>query len=195
MKKSILTLAFAAVFALTLVACGGSSSSGSAASAASASASAASASATASSVSAASTSGTSTSASSSAASATATPAASAAASGSSQAATEKVNPGSRSDELFKARIDAQANMLQVLSDWEVGSIETAAGGSQADLDEAYQGALAQLAAKRDEGLAAIDATDDPDAVKQYWKQEVVEEHDVYLKSMQSSYENAKAFLK
>jgi len=95
----------------------------------------------------------------------------------------------------KARIDAQANMLQVLSDWEVGSIETAAGGSQADLDEAYQGAIAQLAAKRDEGLAAIDATDDPDAVKQYWKQEVVEEHDVYLKSMQSSYDNAKAFLK
>lgn len=182
MKKNVMITALAATLALTLAACGGTSSG----SEASASASSATSATEATSISAADDT-----------SSTSAAATSEVASDSTSAAALSGNISALSDwsqELYDARLSTQENMKTVMNDWDANSPAPAIEGGQAGLDAAYQEALAEIAARHDEGLAAIDATSDPDEVKEYWKADVEDEYQQYLQAMEKSYENAKAFV-
>lgn len=183
MNKTVLTTGLAAALALTLAACGGGSGSASSA------ADDASTSATGTVSETVTSSDTETTSAATSTDATASDSTSAAAlSGNVSALSDW------SQELSDARISTQENMKAVMNDWDANAPMGAIDGGQAGLDAAYQEALAEIEAKRDEGLAAIDATTDPDEVKEYWKADIEDEYQQYLEGMQKSYENAKAFV-
>lgn len=102
---------------------------------------------------------------------------------------ESVNPSKCSDELYEARLDAQHYMLDVLHTWEQESFffETCE-----EFEAAYQARVDELNARCDESCDIIDSMSDPDVVKEYYKDDIRNERDQYMNTLQEEYDRASA---
>ena len=102
-------------------------------------------------------------------------------------AAEVVDWTQRSDELFAAREDAQSYMLDVVHAWEDESyfFET-----REQFEAGYQARIDELNARCEESCDIIDTMSDSDGIKEHFKEEIREERDEYLETMQRDYESA-----
>lgn len=102
---------------------------------------------------------------------------------------------SASQELMDARDEAQKDMLDVISEWDSASIQYAQLGATTDeLNYYYSEATDRLFMTCDEWLDAIDAMDDTEEAKAYYRREIQTDRDLYLASMEESYDIALGYV-
>lgn len=100
---------------------------------------------------------------------------------------EYVDPSTRSDELYEARLDAQHYMLDVTHSWEEKCFFYE---SKEAFVAAYKEHVDELYARCEESKAIIESMSDPDSIKQYYKDDLEKERDQYLIALQGDYDRA-----